>query len=344
MNKKEHSRVDGSTDLALPDEGQALKKDSRAKWWLLTISAEKMKRTDVEEALGDFSVLGQLERGENDGFLHWQLVVRANSQIRFSTLKNRVPTAHIDPVRSIEAAVKYVQKKETRVDGVERLQWGDDLHTMGRGKRTDLENIREAILEHGATFQEVVLEHPSAARHEKAVRVWIQARDRKEFGEKERDVHVRVIFGESGVGKSRYLADTYGYESMYRVNDYRNPFDGYDGQPVLVLEEFAGQIPSAEMLQILDRYPLELRARYSNKLACFTEVVIVSNRAPRKWYVVNDYPKGEAGKGEILAEHVPALARRLHRVERMNVGGTLNDVTDQELDKLRATAEARVLA
>ena len=153
-----------------------------------------------------------------------------------------------------------------------------------------------------------------------------------------------MIFGESGVGKSRYLADAYGYEAMYRVNDYRNPFDGYDGQTVLVLEECAGQIPSAEMLQLLDRYPMELRARYSNKLSCFTEVVVVSNRAPSKWYAVKDYPKGQAGKGEVLAEHVPALARCLHQVEKMSAGGTLSDVTEQEAAKLLAATEARVLA
>jgi len=54
-------------------------------------------------------------------------------------------------------------------------------------------------------------------------------------------------------------------------------FDGYSGQDVLVFEEYNSQIPIEEMLNYLDIYPLNLPARYNDKVACFTAAYITSN-------------------------------------------------------------------
>lgn len=47
--------------------------------------------------------------------------------------------------------------------------WSDcnesnDLHKLNRGKRADLDGIREAIFEHKVTFQATALNHLSIAR------------------------------------------------------------------------------------------------------------------------------------------------------------------------------------
>ena len=62
-------------------------------------------------------------------------------------------------------------------------------------------------------------------------------------------------------------------------------FDSYSGQDVLVFEEFNSQIPIEEMLNYLDIYPLMLPARYSDKVACYTKVIITSNLPLEKQYV-----------------------------------------------------------
>ena len=71
--------------------------------------------------------------------------------------------------------------------------------------------------------------------------------------------------------------EQYGYVKVYRITDYKHPFDSYHGQDVIVFEEFRNSLPIDNMLNYLDGYPLELPARYMNRIACFTKVYIISN-------------------------------------------------------------------
>ena len=78
--------------------------------------------------------------------------------------------------------------------------------------------------------------------------------------------------------------EKYGYDKVFRVTDYEHPFDGYKGQEVIVFEEFRSSIRIGEMLNYVDGYPVELRCRYANKVACFTKVYIISNIALTEQY------------------------------------------------------------
>ena len=54
-------------------------------------------------------------------------------------------------------------------------------------------------------------------------------------------------------------------------------FDSYHGQETLVFEEFHSQIALPDMLNLLDIYPINLPARYSDRIACYKNVYIISN-------------------------------------------------------------------
>lgn len=71
--------------------------------------------------------------------------------------------------------------------------------------------------------------------------------------------------------------EKYGYANVYRVTNYKYPFDGYNGQDVIVFEEFRNSFSIQEMLVLMDGYPLDLPCRYNNKTACYTKVYILSN-------------------------------------------------------------------
>ena len=79
--------------------------------------------------------------------------------------------------------------------------------------------------------------------------------------------------------------ERYGYENVYRVTDYKHPFDTYKGQDILIFEEFHSNIKIQDMLNYLDGYPLDLPCRYNNKVACYTKVYITSNMSLRDQYV-----------------------------------------------------------
>ena len=117
-----------------------------------------------------------------------------------------------------------------------------------------------------------------------------------------RNLEVTYIFGKTGSGKTRSVMDKYGYENCYRVTDYKHPFDTYDGQDVIIFEEFRGGLKHGDILNSLDGYPLLLPCRYFNRQACYTQVFIITNIPPDDQYLNVD------------SESRKAFHRRIHRV------------------------------
>lgn len=95
-----------------------------------------------------------------------------------------------------------------------------------------------------------------------------------------RDVTTISVDGSTGVGKTRSIMEAYGYSNCYRVTDYKHGmFDAYNGEDVLIFEEFRNSLKVEQMLNFLDGYPVRLPCRFADKMARFTKVFIVSNWA-----------------------------------------------------------------
>lgn len=245
--------------------------------WMITLPAAAYSRDDVVAGLGCYTgVVGQLERGEQRGFLHWQLLVDNRTPIAFSTLRNKFPKGHFEERRgSIESAVAYVTKEATRVGEVISL---GVIRAREQGKRGDLEVYGEMI-KNGASPSDVVRAFPSAARFDRALGALLEA-NTEELARKFRDLRVFYVYGDPGVGKTRFVMSFAGDGGVYRVSDYVNPFDKYTREKVLLLDEFSGResdIRFKYLLQLLEGHPLQLRARYRNPWALYETVYMVSN-------------------------------------------------------------------
>lgn len=90
-------------------------------------------------------------------------------------------------------------------------------------------------------------------------------------------LNVIYLWGPPRAGKTRGVLETYGPEQVFRVTNYDHPWDGYDGQAVVLFEEFRSSIHLHKMLIYLDNYTCLLPARYADKVGTYTTVVIVSN-------------------------------------------------------------------
>ena len=283
--------------------------------WMATISAEKMTRKEIEEALASYTSLGQLEEGEEDGYRHWQLIIDGGqSPIRFSTLKRRLPTAHLEPRSGpIQQAINYVTKEETRVSEEPRLEHGTIRHSDETGRRKDVEVVREAILEKGLSADEVFLQVPESNRMTAMVEKLVAARDRSRHT-KPRQLEVIWLYGPPGTGKTS-LAVEMGGTSYYRVTDYQNPFDSYCGQETLILDEFDGEMRLSTLLNVLDIWPTMLPARYADRVAAYNQVVLVSNEAPWSFYSWETPSRRQA------------LARRINTIMYVDASGA-HDATD----------------
>lgn len=100
--------------------------------------------------------------------------------------------------------------------------------------------------------------------------------------------------------------EKYGYSNCYRVTDYQHPFDSYNGQDIVIFEEFRSSLKIQDMLNYLDGYPLDLPCRYNNKIACFTKVYIISNISLNDQYYDIQRNYEETWK---------AFLRRIHEVQ-----------------------------
>lgn len=275
----------------------------------------------IKEILGTFPSVAYWcmadEKGLEEETPHTHLFINlAPSNCRFSTLKNKFPGAHIEKALGTsqqnrdyvakEGKWKDNEKGETSIPGTFE-EWGE-MPVEHQGKSKDVDKIWD-MLKDGASNLEIVENVPSAMMNiDKVERTRSMLRD-AQYAKTWRDLEVTYMFGQTGSGKTRSVMDQYGYSNCYRVTDYRHPFDTYDGQDILIFEEFRGGLKHGDMLNYLDGYPLLLPCRYFNRQACYTKVYIITNIPPDSQYM------------NIDQESRDAFFRRIGKVVEFQAGG-----------------------
>lgn len=166
---------------------------------------------------------------------------------------------------------------EGKVKGDSLIEWGEA--PLEEGEPDAWDSIL-AMIEAGENNRSIVRKWPSIAiRCMTAIEKY---RCEYEWAECRawRDVKVTYISGPTGSGKTRsvlYREDGTVNTSVYRCTNGKHPFDKYDGEETIVFEEFRSQYTCRDMLNWIDGHPLLLPARYADRMAHFTEVVILSN-------------------------------------------------------------------
>lgn len=225
------------------------------------------------------------EIGEN-GTYHTHIFLCSKSGIRFSMVKKNFDGGHFEMCKGTAAENKdYVsksgkwekdRKKETCVSGT--FYESGELPVEQKGHKVSFEDVYD-LLGSGLSTMEIVEEYPSLLLQMDKIEFARQAFLREKYKTVRRELEVVYIYGASRTGKTRSVMDKFGYDKVYRVTDYKHPFDNYNGQDVIVFEEFRSSLSLSEMLNYLDNYPVELRCRYSNKQALYTKVFVISNIA-----------------------------------------------------------------
>lgn len=295
-------------------------KDSQSRRWMITLPAAEYAKEQVEEGLRAYAYLGQLEAGGKTDYQHWQLYVHHSSPVRFSTLKRRFPKGHFEIARGTPAeCVAYVSKVDTAL-GVQVQNGEIDVEETPRGQLGTLAKARELIVDEGKSRFDVYEElgtgfaNSRALMEMEALAVHKKRRELAAIGGQEREVI--VLCGPPGSGKTRWVYEQYAGD-LFSVGGYLHPFDEYAGERVLVLDEFNGQIEFELLLKLLDRYPVHLPARYSNKFALYETVVIISNLRLDQMY--RDIQRNHPLQWN-------ALMRRIDAYRWLDFGGVVSDL------------------
>lgn len=284
-----------------------LKEDSQLRSAQLTINNPQQNGFDHDHIKAAFKEMASTkyyvmadEIGGNEGTYHTHAYVIFNAPVRFSTLKKRFPVAHIERcLGTAKENYEYVtktgkwtgdEKELTKVDGTIE-EWGERPNFDNAG-RNSLKQQLFTLVEQGYSNLEIMrmnTDFVGMMNTADDIRLEILMDKYKNVF---RELEVIYIFGDAGLGKTRYVMEKYGYSNVYKVSNYKHPFDKYKGQDVLLLDEYSSSFPISDFNNITDGYPYELDARYCGKYACYTKVFIVSNLDIDKQYpnVQNETP------------------------------------------------------
>lgn len=243
-------------------------------------------------------VTWQKEVGENgtphlQGYFRTKVNPRNKNGFSLKWCKENLhSTMHLEKrMGSHEEAVDYVNKEETRVAGPWSLgeyDGGEQTRTVAPTKKNkaNLDEVK-VLIDRGVTDDELWQSHFSImTRHHKVFNAY-----RLSLRDKERKWHTRclVLYGPPKTGKSRLaqqIGDAQGGAFWLRKpkNGGTDWWDGYNGQKVVVIDEFYGWLPFDMLCRMLDRYPYSVETKGSVIPFLAHLVIFTSNVAPRSWY------------------------------------------------------------
>ena len=216
----------------------------------------------------------QYERGEC-GTPHLQCFIIYKGGKRFKNVKQDFPTAHLKvPNGSNSDNREYCTKKDTRL--AEPVEIGEFSEMRARNDVIQFFDM----LKLGATNMMLQNLFPVLYAQYGPDKIEKMRQDilKDEHGKKFRKIKVTYIYGPTRLGKTSYVYERYPLEDICRVNNYeRGTFEDYQHQKILVLDEFTGKIEITFMNNLLDKFPVNLPARFANRTACFEEAYIISN-------------------------------------------------------------------
>lgn len=294
-------------------------KDSQGRKFLITINNHIVKGYDIDKQRSimnndNFKSLvygcSSEEVGGKEGTHHLHIFLMFSSPVRFSTLKKHFPEAHIDRCKGtakqnrdyVFKEGKHATKDTTNLK--ETHYETSELPLESNEKEADLERAYEMI-KNGHTITEILEDLPHLfplADNMERIRQKLLYDENKE---RLRPVFTIYIHGKTGTGKTRFVFQKHSLSETYKVSDYTHPFDRYNSEKILFLDEFRSYVKAGLFLQVLDLYPLTLPARYSQKQACYDVVYITSNE-PFSY----QFPDIQLS----LPETYNAIKRRIHLV------------------------------
>jgi len=244
-----------------------------------------------------YAIVGN-EVAPTTGTPHQQGYVLFSTKRRLSAIQKLLPTAHLSTAKGSPSQNKAYCSKEGHFIEV------GTCPEITQGHRSDLDEVAAQAIG-GTPISEIAVSHPASyIRYNRGIVALQQAI----FKPQMRTINVIVLIGPAGTGKTRYAYDHHPIEDIFNLQENQNGslwFDGYNRQPVLLIDDFNGWINYKVLLNILDRYPFRCQIKGSIVFASWTTVYITSDREPDLWF--RDY-------GELTQ-----LTRRITQIIHTNI-------------------------
>jgi len=207
-----------------------------------------------------------------------------------------------------EGARGYCAKAKTRQEEFPFFEYGDFVE---EGERTDTKQFALDSSDMSLSITDLHNKYPMMTlQYLHKVEAMRQHKLEELYGHIVRDVKVTYIYGKSRVGKTTYHKRVLGYATreIAKVGKYNSTgqFDQYNMQDIIIFDEFKSQIPLTEMNEYIEGESLNVPARHTNRVACYTKVFIMSN-----YPLSEQYEKARADGDESSYE---AFCKGIHEI------------------------------
>lgn len=207
---------------------------------------------------------------------HLQGYMEFTAQIRFKTLKKRLPRANFCPRKgSAKQASAYCHQEDPSpfVHGVLKEQ----------GSRSDL-TLLAAQVTSGITKRALAEVNPVAVlKFSRGIQVLYN------LSQPKRDANVPKIidyyYGPTGTHKTRNAFEAHPDAYMWGPENGKW-WDEYDGEKTVIIDEYRGQLPFGYLLKLTDRYPMRVEVKGSFVQFVPDHIIFTSCKPP--WMLYED--------------------------------------------------------
>lgn len=223
----------------------------------------------------------QCERCPNTNRLHWQFFLQLYRATDLATVKRYLNSTrvHLQPVRgTADQARDYSMKDETRELG----PWEHGTYARdGVNKNSSLTKAVKIITDGGTLF-DVMIEEP-----EQVVKHWTGLQQLRVMNTPKRTwkPFAYIYWGPTGAGKSFKARND--NPALYKVPWPQGGiwnWQWYDGEEIVLFDEFSHQIKCEVLLQLLDYGEFPLNWKYGSGTLSAKKMVFTTNISPEEWY------------------------------------------------------------
>lgn len=206
---------------------------------------------------------------------HLQGYIEFKSSKRLTTLKKINPRIH------------WENRKGTAKQAAEYCKKENNFYEKGKisnqGERSDLNEVKNDIF-NGKKVDEIIIENPKLYHQYGRTLNKIEdlAMRRKYRTEMTEGIW---IYGPTGTGKSHKAFENFNPETHYVWPNDGDWWDGYQQQETVIINDFRGEIPYNQLLQLVDKWPYAVRRRGREPMQFNSKrVIITSSLSPEETY------------------------------------------------------------
>lgn len=268
-------------------------RQERSRYWCFTFNnPEWTPDTTFQEAYQEGKLEYAVFQGEigEAGTYHFQGFIALRRAQRLSYVQKFIRACHWAIAFKPNAAEAYCRKDDTRVDGPYSIgSWNPETHGRS-GLRTDLLALRDAA-KGGRTLKDIIEDdklYTTLARHPKILDKLFEIYEPQRTATTE----LHLVFGPPGTGKTTYVLAS--CPDAYWKQAGTGWWDGYRGQPDVVIEEFKGWMPFHWILRLADKPPLMVEVKGGQRHFIARRLWITSNFLPADWWKLEDQGRLDA--------------------------------------------------